>query len=113
MVNLDGLFVFVLEKLFLLLKLWDVFYSKDFWEWIFIVFGVGFVLGKKIDMVVNVYVLGCYLFCYDDVIGSWWVSYILYLIDLDKLWKVEWGGVLWLYFVNEKKGSDGKIYNVL
>ncbi|WPH04955.1 Fe II 2-oxoglutarate-dependent dioxygenase like protein [Acrodontium crateriforme] len=110
--NLDGLPASALEKLPSLLKLRDALYSKDFREWISAVSGAGPVSGKKTDMAVNVYVPGCHLLCHDDVIGSRRVSYILYLTDPDKPWKAEWGGALRLYPVNEKKGDDGKTYNV-
>lgn len=39
-----------------------------------------------VDCFCNIYIVGCYLLCYDDVIGIWRILYIIYFFELDEVW---------------------------
>lgn len=112
LVNLDALPKDVAAKLPSLLKLRNALYSNDFRQWLSAVTGAGLLSGSKTDMAVNLYTPGCHLLCHDDVIGSRRLSYILYLTDPDKPWRVEWGGALRLYPTDNIKDTTGKKYKV-
>jgi prolyl 3-hydroxylase /prolyl 3,4-dihydroxylase len=95
--NLDGLEDTALEKLPSLLQLRDALYSEPFRRYIAVITSSGDLSGRKTDMAINIYIPGCHLLCYNSVIGSRRVSYILYLIHPDMLWKADWGSALRLY----------------
>jgi prolyl 3-hydroxylase /prolyl 3,4-dihydroxylase len=105
--NLDGLDDAALSKLPSLLKLRDALYSPAFRRYVAEITNAGELSGRKTDMAINVYTLGCHLLCHDDVIGSRRVSYILYLTDPDIPWQEEWGGALRLYPTSIFEGDDG------
>lgn len=105
--NLDGLDDSALKRLPSLLTLRDSLYSSAFRKYLSGITKSGPLSGVKTDMAVNVYTPGCHLLCHDDVIGSRRVSWILYLLDPDIVWKPEWGGALRLYPTEHMKTPEG------
>ncbi|KAK8082246.1 hypothetical protein PG996_001027 [Apiospora saccharicola] len=106
--NLDGLEDEALSKLPSLLALRDAMYSQQFRDYVSQITDCGPLSGKKTDLAINVYTPGSFLLCHDDVIGSRKVSFILYLVDPDILWKPEWGGALRLFPTIDREGKDGQ-----
>ena len=95
--NLSGLDWSDLSRLPSLFKLRAGLYSQEFRDVVSNITGCGKLSGIKTDMSLNTYTSGCHLLPHDDVIGSRRVSFILYLPDPDKLWKLQYGGGLRLF----------------
>ena len=94
--NIDGLDAQEAGLLPQLTALRDAIYSKRFRRFVEEVTGCG-ELVDKVDCSSNVYVQGSHLLCHDDVIGTRWVSYIIYLTDPAEEWTPQDGGALELF----------------
>jgi Rps23 Pro-64 3,4-dihydroxylase Tpa1-like proline 4-hydroxylase len=91
----------IVKKLPALLKLRDTIYSKKFRTFVSDMLGCG-ELTDRMDCSSNAYANGCHLLCHDDVIGTRKVSYIIYISDPNEPWRIEDGGALELYPLDQK-----------
>ncbi|KAG8470349.1 hypothetical protein KFE25_008770 [Diacronema lutheri] len=86
----------VAAKMPALLALRDALYSREFREMLRGLTGCG-PLSEKTDCSVNIYAPGHHLLCHDDVIGTRRLSYIVYLTEPGRDWRLDEGGALELY----------------
>lgn len=78
------------------LALRDAIYSEEFRAMLRGLTGCG-PLSQKTDCSVNIYAPGHHLLCHDDVIGTRRLSYIIYLTESGRDWRLDEGGALELY----------------